>query len=140
MARRKKGEHYTFTVEGGGDFPFDMLRYDACWPYSEGYDSTALAVGSGRVVLQSTKESGPTPARWASFGWRVIGMGEQRESPSEFTMSPAEIKKETMRIHDAEGVIPAVKFYRAALYRNGKGTDPGLKASCDLIRDVWSKE
>lgn len=87
MARRVKGESYTFTVEGQGDFPFDMLRYDACWPYSEGLDSRRLAAGSGmeplrerrRIVLQSKQECGPTPGRWESFGWQVVARCEARD-------------------------------------------------------------
>lgn len=85
MTRRHRGELYTFTVEGAGEFPYDMLRYDACWPYSEGHDSGKLSrLGVAgherrRVVLQSAQEHGPQPARWQSFGWRFIGMGELRE-------------------------------------------------------------
>lgn len=85
MPKRRKGELYTFTVEGAGEFPFDMLRYDACWPYSEGRDSTELSSESHfsfrrRVVLQSQQESGPTPGRWQSFGWRFVGEGELRDT------------------------------------------------------------
>lgn len=95
MTRRLRGENYTFTVEGSGDFPFDMLRYDACWPYSEAGDSHQLAAPSGveplragrRIVLQSAQEGGPTAGRWERFGWRVIARCEARE-PDLFPSRP----------------------------------------------------
>lgn len=70
---------YVFEVEGTGSFPIDMLRYDSCWPKSEGSDS--LEVESSfrprkagnirrRVTLIGLSE--PTGARWASFGWKVL--------------------------------------------------------------------
>lgn len=73
-------ELYIFTVEGVGDFPVDMLRYDACWPYME-RDSALMQPSyreRRRVVLQSRSVSGPTEGRWSSFLWRVIGHGELR--------------------------------------------------------------
>ncbi len=70
-----------FTVEGYGEFPFDMLRYDSCWPKSEGHDSYALGNrDQRRVVLQTWSERGPTVGRWESFTWRVIGLGELRDT------------------------------------------------------------
>lgn len=147
--RRKKGDEFTFTVEGYGRFPVDMLRYDACWPKSEGRDSTAMNGDHDserrRVVLVTAREHSPTPGRWESFGWRYIGEGEQREMElpdfaGEPELSEADLKKRTMEIHATLGLIPAVKFYRAARWRGGTGRDPGLKDSIDLIRDEWAKE
>jgi hypothetical protein len=85
----------TATVEGAGEFPIDMLRYDACWPASE-RDSAILLDsmnGSGRrkVQLYHYTESAParldprdpeymgarvglTPARWRSFSWRIVSV------------------------------------------------------------------
>ncbi len=65
--------YYEYYVTGRGGFPFDMLRYDACWPA----DSTAAFKlddnGGGRdlrsVKLHSYSE--PTLDRWSSFGWSV---------------------------------------------------------------------
>lgn len=72
-----------FTVEGSGAFPWDMLRYDSCWPMSEGQDSPALTGDWGaerrRVVLRTNAHMSPTPARWDSFNWRVVGEGELRD-------------------------------------------------------------
>lgn len=67
----------TFTVQGRGVFPFDMLRYDHCWP-----DTSEDAVCMGhyteprKVNLRCHYSNGaavqsPTKARWASFGWQV---------------------------------------------------------------------
>ena len=61
-----------FTVIGSGSFPFDMLRYDECWPLMP-EDASALSREDRRKVeLLTNKRFGPTTARWASFGWHVI--------------------------------------------------------------------
>ena len=68
---------YTFAVRGRGVFPFDMLRYDRCWPNSS-EDATAMAdpscsfPGMRQVVLRSESD-GPTPVRWRSFNWLCWG-------------------------------------------------------------------
>ncbi len=68
MTTRKRRR---FTVEGRGDFPFDMLRYDCCWP-ARGEDAAALSdTGRRTVTLLSSQE--PTRGRWSSFLW---GVGE----------------------------------------------------------------
>ncbi len=47
-----------FTVEGSGMFPYDMLRYDQCWPSSE-QDSPRLidpyGFGGEGLVRVSTR-------------------------------------------------------------------------------------
>lgn len=68
---------YTAAVTGKGQFPFDMLRYDSCWPRSEMSDSSKLAINrhdgeryfkeSRTVHLLSYHPF--TPVRWQSFGW-----------------------------------------------------------------------
>jgi hypothetical protein len=69
-----------FTAEGVGEFPYDMLRYDSCYPDTE-QDSALLgkpypqdrterrSVRLRRVVPMA--KALPTFARWASFGWTV---------------------------------------------------------------------
>lgn len=72
-----------FTVEGTGPFPFDMLRYDVCWPLRQ-EDTAAMerlfrpsskggrpVRGPVRITL-ATNGHPPTVARWKSFGWKVI--------------------------------------------------------------------
>lgn len=64
-----------FTVSGRGEFPFDMLRYDHCWPANEA-QSGKLTRTTG--PLESAREitlrglTGPTAARWRSFNWEVV--------------------------------------------------------------------
>ena len=81
MGNRKTDEQRIFTVEGRGEFPFDMLRYDMCWPYS-GEDSALLSHHYNRevrrVVLQGNSAHQPTDARWRSFNWRIINYGIHR--------------------------------------------------------------
>lgn len=63
---------YEFTVEGRGQFPTDMLRYDACWPIDPDSAVNVTARdynGPRRVRLRSYRE--PTQGRWASFLWYV---------------------------------------------------------------------
>jgi hypothetical protein len=69
----------TFTVRGFGGFPFDMLRYDHCWPASES-DSSELTERFSPLVERTVKlvrfvelkNTKPTVARWESFSWRVL--------------------------------------------------------------------
>lgn len=70
----------TFTVEGKGPFPIDMLRYDGVVPSSE-TDSARIersltGEGSSHKSISLTKPNGysywiPTGNRWKSFGWTV---------------------------------------------------------------------
>jgi hypothetical protein len=56
-----------------------MLRYDACWPW-RGQDAAKLehhARDRRRIVLQSASASLPSTARWASFRWKVVGIGAE---------------------------------------------------------------
>lgn len=67
----------TFRVRGGGQFPFDMLRYDQCFPSAE-TESPLLGLRNGeyrQVELQRYTETAkdyPTVGRWLSFGWQII--------------------------------------------------------------------
>lgn len=67
----KRSMLFTFEVSGKGDFPYDMLRHDCCWPYSSD-DAAMLSYSDRRTLrLQTGQMSSPTAARWASFGWAV---------------------------------------------------------------------
>lgn len=64
---------YEYYVTGRGAFPFDMLRFDSCWPAS-GEDAAKLDhdISSREhrsVKLRSYRE--PTVDRWSSFVWSV---------------------------------------------------------------------
>ncbi len=67
----KLNDTITFSVEGRGPFPSDMLRHSMAWP--EGSDDAAKLAGCERrvVVLTAHKSRYVAPARWESFGWRV---------------------------------------------------------------------
>ena len=80
MAKRKVER---FTVTGLGQFPFDMLRYDGCYPSSEqearklqeycnNLYTTERSLGQRLTVeLRTCHQSAPTLGRWSSFLWRV---------------------------------------------------------------------
>jgi hypothetical protein len=64
-----------FTVSGSGEFPADMLRYDACWPRRQ-EDVTEAFPGGPRPRLERrsvgmASHKLPTVGRWESFGWSV---------------------------------------------------------------------
>ena len=72
-----------FEVEGSGDFPFDMFRYDQCYPVREGTDTGQMSTPSygrhplpKRVIklerIMLNKHQMPTSDRWKSFLWRVV--------------------------------------------------------------------
>jgi hypothetical protein len=61
---------YTYFVTGRGVFPFDMLRYDRCYPA----DSNAAFNMDRTQDLRFVKLNSwlvPTIDRWSSFGWSV---------------------------------------------------------------------
>jgi hypothetical protein len=78
---RQKKTRTRFTVEGSGAFPFDMLRYDCCWPENESdspnvgltYDTTEY-IKTRRITLLSDNQQVPTDTRWKMFGWKVVGI------------------------------------------------------------------
>jgi len=78
----------TFKVQGSGEFPIDMLRYDACYPADESDARTMLeGFGSGMHTVYLRKryakknEQQLTPDRWRSFGWRLITQRDDRNDP-----------------------------------------------------------
>lgn len=84
----KPGATCFFAVTGSGDFPFDMLRYDSCWPACES-ESAKIAIGSYaeplgmRTVALACKpgdnwRSVPNVKRWHSFGWKASDLYEER--------------------------------------------------------------
>jgi hypothetical protein len=67
----KRRNKMRFYVRGRGEFPFDMLRYDACYPADP--DDSGKLYGDWqteeRTVCVRTIQRGFTPERWLSFGW-----------------------------------------------------------------------
>ena len=63
---------YRYTVQGYGDFPWDMLRYDRVYPLSEPAPSHHAGLEPWQTLRTVEVEGGAcTPARWGSFGWSV---------------------------------------------------------------------
>jgi len=70
-----------FSVEGSGEFPLDMLRFDRCWPSGAG-DAAQIgahygmadpeAVRARTVALETAEKYAPNRQRWLSFRWRVV--------------------------------------------------------------------
>jgi hypothetical protein len=66
-------QDFRYKVQGTGDFPWDMLRYDRVYPLSDPSPSrmdTYEAWSEVRTV--EVQGAACTPARWASFLWSVV--------------------------------------------------------------------
>lgn len=68
---------FEYTVEGKGEFPFDMLRYDQCWPKRSAEDVVNMAPHHPGIVREVRRVTlvgfnSPTVDRWTSFGWKVL--------------------------------------------------------------------
>jgi hypothetical protein len=76
-----KQYRYRYIVQGTGPFPVDMLRYDQAWPAREGEVEATQARGSAleRHEVHVMGLALPTPARWESFGWRILNGSTERE-------------------------------------------------------------
>lgn len=74
----KKAWEHEFVVRGTGPFPFDMLRFDECWPagIEDAAAIEALASASvaevRNIILHTHKLTAPTHKRWESFCWTVL--------------------------------------------------------------------
>lgn len=64
-----------YIVEGVGEFPIDMLRYDCACPETE-VESSAITNyrEKRRVKLRAYQSApnGPEIDRWKSFAWTVV--------------------------------------------------------------------
>lgn len=65
-----------FVVIGRGVFPFDMLRYDSCYPMCPEDAGRLAELDKRAVALVTVSHVAPTIGRWNSFGWQVIAEGE----------------------------------------------------------------
>ena len=70
-----------FAVEGSGDFPWDMLRYDSAVFESQDDASKAMLEHEYRTVrvarfYPAGGPEVPTFDRWRSFGWKVCGLSQ----------------------------------------------------------------
>lgn len=76
MARKTESVSVYFVVVGSGEFPYDMLRYDRCFPWLErSSHQLSYAHDERRVVrLESPNREPhwrPTVERWKSKLWDV---------------------------------------------------------------------
>jgi len=67
------------VVAGSGEFPFDMLRYDHCYPL-DCTDAEQLAEDKFdyRFVIVARDGGEFHPERWKSFTWRLVGQSKHR--------------------------------------------------------------
>ena len=75
---------FKYTMRGYvGTFPYDMLRYDSCWPSNSQSVTNMVSYTLPpdpnissliKVTLVSIHE--PTIGRWESFSWRPVGKTE----------------------------------------------------------------
>lgn len=73
----------TVTVPAYGCFPFDMLRYDSCWPVHEG-DACRLAEVSDKPREISVARWSDRPKRgehWTVRRWESFGVHIEPEKP-----------------------------------------------------------
>ena len=72
---------HTAEVTGNGEFPFDMLRYDACWAVDQ-TDAGRMSMHSRSLRTVRVRSYSPssvstfTPARWESFGWTFLAISQ----------------------------------------------------------------
>lgn len=76
-ARDRPQYWYEYHATGFGEFPYDMLRHDACWP-ARGEDAGRIEAhgrhavgGMGRYTVRLHSHRRPTPERWESFRWTI---------------------------------------------------------------------
>jgi len=73
----KQTDPIMFVVQGTREFPFDMLRYDRCWPATQAdvvnlspHPRNSIYREQRKVMMNGLRT--PTTARWKSFGWKVV--------------------------------------------------------------------
>jgi hypothetical protein len=71
-----------FTVTGKGNFPFDMLRTDECWPADAVTASMLATAGTDRhqrmMKFRTSRSINVHPKRWDSFNWTVVAIDSER--------------------------------------------------------------
>jgi hypothetical protein len=82
----RKNEPQEFTVQGSGIFPFDMLRYDRCFPKtqtdtSEIEETTRRSIEIRRVTLVTVSEARPPTGAGSPSGGRCPD--DNRRSPDD---------------------------------------------------------
>lgn len=80
---------FKISVSGSGEFPIDMLRFDGCFPLSEGDSnliSSSLRAGyvnvKTKVVLlkpNGYKHWSPSYSKWKSAGREIVECEERKD-------------------------------------------------------------
>lgn len=83
MPKKNPRHHFTVRMTGYRP-PFDMMRYDHCWPATEAESVklNCMMDGDGKpveVTFATDNPSAPTDGRWASFGCRVLPYDPARD-------------------------------------------------------------
>lgn len=109
-----------FKVAGETTFPFDMLRWDCCYPASEEAvrEMTALS-GQRTVELCQDHDAAMDPSiakdRWASYGWPVVDTKTDKSKEPGYTYqkrNPSDGDKalsETMSRAEIDEIFPFLK-------------------------------
>jgi hypothetical protein len=69
--KEQEGWH-RFTVEGSGEFPFDMLRRENAWPDRTEDALKLTQPGRRQITICASTARFCVPKRWESFGWKII--------------------------------------------------------------------
>lgn len=75
MSKKQEWTRTFAVVRGSGDFPVDMLRYDACFPATEHMSHVIQNRIDCRHVIVARYTGQPgnwTPLRWRSFTWTFL--------------------------------------------------------------------
>ena len=81
------------VVIGSFTFPFDMLRYDQCWPVCEGQIGL-LAGGHAERAVVVASYGRFTISRWRSFGWQCTEFGSDQRSATDANRKANEFNAE----------------------------------------------
>lgn len=87
-----KDERTYAVVVGRGEIPFDMLRYDCCFPDSS--DDASTMGNSSRcpdrprvmIIAKYRKMGNFTPDRWKSFGWSCVTFSDRYAAKAHMEM------------------------------------------------------
>jgi hypothetical protein len=60
---------FDFVVTGAGDFAFDMLHCDQCWPLTSDDAAKIVAADGEPRSIRMRSHQMPTVERWSSLGW-----------------------------------------------------------------------
>ena len=102
--------YYHYEMEGYGEFPLDMLRYDNARFASVNDERIARNSDLGARVVGIISRQQPTLARWRSFGWELYRMYNSTGAPA--------------YPYDGEGVTPKPWITGYKTRDNNRGARP----------------